>query len=282
MNILITGGSGFVGSYLIEKLKKKHNIINIDIKQPEKNKEFFIEKDIREDLNDLPEIDVIFHLAAQSSVFIGEKKPEETFSVNIDGTKNLLKFAEKRKIKNFIFFSSAAVYGNPEEIPLKEESPKNPINNYGKSKLDAEKECLKYKENFNITILRPFNIYGPGSNGVIDVIVEKIKNNETFFIEGDGSQTRDFIFIKDVVNACDFFIDKKGLFNLGTGKETSLNDIINKINAIMPIKTEKKDKRKNDIERSVADISKLIESGFKPKYDIQEGLGFYFNERSIL
>ena len=247
MKIIVTGGAGFVGSHLTELLiKNGHFPIIIDnlntgkfkyIKKfVDEGKADFIKLDIRNfnNLMKLPKCSAVIHLAAIASVIESIDNPSFVNDVNVNGTLNVLEFCRKKKIKKFIFTSSAAIFGN-NESKITESSPTVPTTVYGSSKLTGEQYCRIYSELFGITtiILRPFNIYGPRQNdtyaGVITKFLNRLKKNKPPIIFGTGKQTRDFIHAHDVARA--FFLalgynkTKFDVFNLGTGKSTSINTL---------------------------------------------------------
>ena len=247
MKIIVTGGAGFVGSHLTELLiKNGHFPIIIDnlntgkfkyIKKfVDEGKADFIKLDIRNfsKLMKLPKCSAVIHLAAIASVIESIDNPSFVNDVNVNGTLNVLEFCRKKKIKKFIFTSSAAIFGN-NESKITESSPTVPTTVYGSSKLTGEQYCRIYSELFGITtiILRPFNIYGPRQNdtyaGVITKFLNQLKKNKPPIIFGTGKQTRDFIHAHDVARA--FFLalhynkTKFDIFNLGTGKSTSINTL---------------------------------------------------------
>ena len=247
MKIIVTGGAGFVGSHLTELLiKNGHFPIIIDnlntgkfkyIKKfVDEGKADFIKLDIRNfsKLMKLPKCSAVIHLAAIASVIESIDNPSFVNDVNVNGTLNVLEFCRKKKIKKFIFTSSAAIFGN-NESKITESSPTVPTTVYGSSKLTGEQYCRIYSELFGITtiILRPFNIYGPRQNdtyaGVITKFLNRLKKNKPPIIFGTGKQTRDFIHVHDVARA--FFLAlrynkmKFDVFNLGTGKSTSINTL---------------------------------------------------------
>ena len=196
----------------------------------------FIKLDIRNfsKLMKLPKCSAVIHLAAIASVIESIDNPSFVNDVNVNGTLNVLEFCRKKKIKKFIFTSSAAIFGN-NESKITESSPTVPTTVYGSSKLTGEQYCRIYSELFGITtiILRPFNIYGPRQNdtyaGVITKFLNRLKKNKPPIIFGTGKQTRDFIHAHDVARA--FFLalgynkTKFDVFNLGTGKSTSINTL---------------------------------------------------------
>ncbi len=297
MKIFVTGGAGFIGSYLVNSLLKNGNIITIFDNFSNSDKKYissFIEKGIKVvegDITQLEEItnamkdhQIVIHLAAKISVEDSIKNPSETFQINVDGTKNVLSACERNHVKKLIVASSAAVYGegNPNS-KLIEKSRKKPISAYGKSKIMMEEEIIKNttKNKINYVILRFFNIYGIGQTpeyaGVITKFLEKIKNNTNLEIFGDGMQTRDFVSIQDVINSIHNSIshNKNGIFNIASGTGIT----IKKLAEIM-IKSSGKSlvihhlsSKKGDIRYSLADIS-LAKENFKysPQIELKKGI----------
>jgi len=256
MKIVVTGGAGFIGSHIvdeyinsgfevlvidnlsngkIENINKKARFEKVDLK--EKNK---IEKIIKE-FNP----DIINHHAYISSVSKSEKIKDKFLIEMLKNFLNLI-YPSKNLLKQFIFASSCAVYGegNP---PFKEDDILNPVNLYGLSKILIEKTLIYFskKYNFKYTILRYSNVYGPRQNsnsesGVISIFINQILNNKPLTIYGDGKNTRDFIYIKDVVKANILSLNKEGIFNIGTGKETSINELVEIFEKIINKKLKRK------------------------------------------
>ncbi len=279
MKILITGGAGFIGSNLAKELVKQNHEVTIldnlsngnlkNIKQI-KNKIKFIKGDIR-NLKLLKKafknIQAVSHQAALISVIDSIKNPELYKEVNIQGTKNVLEAAKFNNIKKVVFASSCAIYGNNKNLPLKESEMPKPESPYAETKIKAENLCKKY--NMKIICLRYFNIFGPNQNpnsqyaSVIPIFISKILKNQQPFIFGDGEQTRDFVFIKDIIKANIKALLNKNIkyetINIGSGKETSINQLITKINSILGknIKPIYKKERKGEIKKIYADITKL-------------------------
>ena len=243
-NFLITGGAGFVGSHLAAELVSKGNKITIlddlntgKINNLEKIKEKinFIKGDIR-DLDLLREIckdkDGVFHQAARASVQESFEKPDEYHDVNVKGTENVFTAAKEFGIK-VVYASSSSVYGNPIELPIREESAKNPINPYSQTKLDKEKLAIKFaKDGVKIIGLRYLNIFGEGQSkeyaGVIKLFLERIQQKLPPKINGDGLQARDFVYVGDVVSANILSMDSDvnhTFFNVGTGTKISILEI---------------------------------------------------------
>jgi len=293
-NFLITGGAGFVGSHLAEELIKKGNSVTIlddlntgKMKNLEKIKEKinFIKGDIR-DLNLLKEIskekDGIFHEAARASVQESFEKPEEYHDVNVKGTENVFTVAKEVGIK-VVYASSSSVYGNPKELPIKEESKKNPINPYAQTKLDKEKLAIKFsKEGLKVIGLRYLNIFGEGQSkeyaGVIKLFLERIQQKLPPKINGDGLQARDFVYVGDVVTANILSMESDvnhTFFNVGTGTKISILDI-----AKIMIKYSKLNIEpifgpplKGDVNVTLADISHIQNKlNWKPTVFLEEWL----------
>lgn len=292
MNILLTGGLGYIGSYLYNKLLE-NNIIVLDnfsnnlIK--EDNNILIIEGDIRDKKvidHIVSESDIIIHLAAQINVAKSIEYPIYDADNNINGTLNILEAARKYKIEHFIYISSAAVYGIPKYLPIDESHPTNPISPYGLSKLTGERYSILYHDLYEllVTCLRFFNVFGPGQmknsySGVITKFIENINNDNSPIIFGDGNQIRDFVYIGDVIEAILFVMGNNNaighIFNIGTGNMVMIKDLANII-----IKISNKDlcpkfenPIKGDINESYANITKARNIlGFEPKYSLEKGL----------
>ncbi|MEM3641819.1 MAG: GDP-mannose 4,6-dehydratase, partial [Candidatus Bathyarchaeia archaeon] len=215
------------------------------------------------------------------------ENPTLVNEVNTQGTINLLEACVKNNVKRFVYASTCAVYGEAKYLPINEEHPTNPLSPYGASKLAAEEYCKVFSKIYGLqTIcLRFFNVYGlrqPSGpyGGVITTFLESLKRNKPIIIYGDGNQTRDFLYVKDAVNACTLALTRKNCegktFNIGTGTKTSINelaqDMIKQANQSQ-VKIKHVDERKGDIRESYADIRKAEkELGFKPEFSIQDGL----------
>jgi len=216
-NFLITGGAGFVGSHLAEELLKKGNSVTIldnlitgkrsNLKKIE-DKINFIKGDIRDQKlleNICSHVDGIFHQAAKASVPESFDKPKEYHDVNVNGTENIFTQAKKYGIK-VIYASSSSVYGNPIELPINENANKNPINPYAQTKLDKERLAEKFsKKGLKVIGMRYFNIFGERQSkeyaGVVTLFLELIQKKIPPKINGDGLQSRDFVFVEDVIKA---------------------------------------------------------------------------------
>lgn len=283
MKILITGGAGFIGSFLTNELSKDHEVIIFDNASEKKLKTLppnakFIYGDLRENIffQNIPKVDVVYHLAAQTSVTFSLTNLNEDAEINILGTVNLVNWCMKNDIKKIIFISSASVYGNPKYLPIDEEHPTNPISPYGISKLTSEKYVSLIP---NHIILRLSNVYGGIGNqdAVISNFVKRIKNKSPLEVFGDGTYTRDFIHVKDVVSACLLALRYDGnekIFNVGSGKESSINEVAEIFKTLSPeINLTYNSPRIGDIKRSYFDISKITsEMKFTTTIDLRSGI----------
>jgi UDP-glucose 4-epimerase len=295
MKILVTGGAGFIGSHLVdaliekgykviiidnlstgkkENINKKAKFYKIDICSPKIGEIFKKEK---------PKI--VFHLAAQINVRKSIENPLMDAKTNILGSLNVLENCKKYKIKKIIFASSAGVYGEAKVFPTPEDHLVNPDSPYRIAKLTAENYLKFYKENFGLKFisLRFSNVYGPrqdskGEAGVVAIFIEKLLKGERPTIFGDGNQTRDFIFVEDAVSACLKAMEYKGkkeIFNIGTGIETSINELYKTISKLLKTKIKPKYAlpKPGDLKRSCLDISLAKrELSWEPKYNLENGL----------
>jgi len=293
MEILVTGGAGFIGKYLVKFLLGKGNDVTIfdNFSNSTKDSVTFlvdigakvIEGDItkpRDILDATKNQDIVIHLAAMISVSESISNPSETFRVNVDGTKNVLVACEKNQVKKLIVSSSAAVYGEGnQDVNLTEETKMNPISPYGESKVMMEEIIRQWKSSydFRYVILRFFNIYGIGQSseyaGVITKCLEKIKQKKSIEIFGDGLQTRDFVAVEDVINAIYNSMQSinSGTYNIASGKTITINELIDKMILLSGKKLEIKhvSAKKGEIRYSHADISKAKkEIEFSPKKNL--------------
>jgi len=325
MKILITGGAGFIGSHLTDRLiKENHKVVvldNLSTGKKENLTPHFFKKwgvnprakfykidvcspKIFEILKkEKPE--VIFHYAAQIDVRKSVEDPVQDAKTNILGSLNIIQnfisvnqHNNQRKsvfLKKFIFASTGgAIYGEAEIIPTPENYLAVPLSPYGIAKLTIEKYLNYYHKVFGLSYvsLRLANVYGPRQNskgeaGVVAIFCDKLLNNKKPIINGDGTQTRDFVFVDDVVEANLLALekDKVGLFNVGTGKETSVNEIFQKLKELMKIEIEPeyKEAKKGDLKRSCLDYSKIKkELGWQSRYSLDEGFKktiLYFSKK---
>ena len=297
MKILITGGAGFIGKYLVKYLLENgenvsilDNFSNSDKKSMslfEKNGVKIFEGDIT-DFNDVSKAiknqEIVIHLAAKISVLESIKNPAETFRINVNGTKNLLAICKNNNIKKVIIASSAAVYGEGDKkIKVKEEKKKNPISPYGESKMKMEEEIEKNNSSneMDYIILRFFNIYGIGQTseyaGVITKFLEKIKKNQSLTITGDGTQIRDFVSISDVICSINDAIgyNKSGIFNIASGNKITINELANLMIELSGKKLDIKNMadKQGEIKYSQANILLAKQKlGYVSKINLKEGI----------
>ena len=244
MRYVVTGGAGFIGSHITEKLVERSDIVTVIDNMntgKEKNLESvkgkinFIKADILDVdlLEDVTkDVDGVFHQAALASVQDSFDKPDEYHNVNVNGTKNILKLSKKYGFK-VVYASSSSVYGNPTRIPIKESDEKNPINPYAETKLKKEELAIRYSEmGVKVIGLRYFNVFGKGQSkeyaGVLKLFLERIRDELSPKINGDGTQFRDFVHVSDVVNANIMSMDSDvayGFFNVGTNTSITILDV---------------------------------------------------------
>lgn len=300
MKILITGGAGFIGRYIVESLLKNNTVTIYDNLEnsSEKSIKSLIESGacfVKGDILDFKLLkkssvgyDVIIHLAAKSDVIQSTIHPEITEKTNVEGTENVLKCCVENNIKKIVFASSAAVYGDSTEIPINEKSPTEPISPYGKSKLSAEVVIKKICEENDLkyVILRMFNVYGKGQNenysGVITKFMRNIANDEALAVHGDGKQTRDFVSIHDVVESFGIALkyERNGIYNIASGKSISVNELAKIIFDVFgKVEIKHLEKQKGDIQDSVADVSLTEkEIGFVAKRLLKEEISSIYHE----
>jgi nucleoside-diphosphate-sugar epimerase len=245
----VTGGAGFIGSHLTERLLDMGAAVtvydNFDDFYPGKEDNLTGSlgsqglKVVRGSILDtesmrkaMADARVVFHLAAQAGVRYGLAHPKKAHEVNVSGTLNVLNLAREFKVQKLIYASSSSVYGNPTKVPISEEHPLNPTNIYGASKLAGEKYCLAYHSSFGlpVTCLRYFSVYGPRGrpDQVLYEMASRIAAGNAPEIFGDGTQSRDFTFVSDIVEGtvlASLMADSVGeVFNLGYGAEFSMNE----------------------------------------------------------
>lgn len=289
-NVLITGGAGFIGSHVNDLLiENGYNVFVVDNLSSgfdsnlNKNSRFYnldINSPQLENLFQENKIDYIFHFAAQASVSFSTKYPTEDAKENILGSINVLKFAKKYGVKKFITSSTAAVYGVPEYLPVDEVHKTTCLSFYGLSKLTVE----KYVELFDVDfiIFRFANVYGPrqsahGEAGVVAIFADKMKDNQEISIHGDGEQTRDFVYVSDVAQACLRAIQseiKNEIINVSTNKSISVNKLFELMSKEYNYKKAPTytQERFGDIKHSVLDNKKCIKLlGFEPQTPLEKG-----------
>ncbi len=299
MKYIVTGGAGFIGSHLSEALfQNGHEVIIIDDLSSgnienishllDADNVSFIQGSIT-DLDFLQEhfsgADGVFHQAAFVSVPRSIENPFLNHSINNTGTLNVLLAAGDAGVRKVVFASSAAVYGNLPDLPKREDSKVDPQSPYAVAKLTGEYYCSLFASLYGLrtACLRYFNVYGPRQDphsdyaAVIPRFIHRVKQGQPPIIYGDGEQTRDFIFVKDVVrmNIRAMDSEAEGVFNVASGKETSVNQLAHIVLALsnnsMTPQYEKG--RQGEVKHSVADISKAKRNlGIAPEYDLSRGL----------
>lgn len=290
--IVITGGAGFIGSHLAREFAADHAVTVLDSlcagrRDALPDGATFHQGDIRDEQT-VTEVsadaDIIFHEAARVSVAESVENPQETHAVNTTGTLNVLE-AARRADARVVLASSAAMYGQPETVPLTEAAPKTPTSNYGLHKLTADHYARLYTDLYDLetVALRYFNVYGPGQQGgdyagVIEVFLEQALRDDPITVHGDGTQTRDFVHVADVVDANRraAVTDHVGeAYNVGTGTTVSIVDLAEIIKAATDSASEivHTDARAGDIQHSQADISRIqSDLGYEPAWTLEAGI----------
>ncbi|MEZ0536360.1 NAD-dependent epimerase/dehydratase family protein [Caldicellulosiruptoraceae bacterium PP1] len=293
MNILVTGGAGFIGSHIVDKLiELNHNVCVIDnlstgkIDNLNRNARFY-KDDLKNNLEYVFEenkFDAVIHQAAQTSVSRSMEDSKLDLESNILGTLNILNLCKKYNVKKIVYASSAAIYGTPQYLPIDETHPINPESFYGISKYTPEMYIKVFAQSYNIryVILRYANVYGPrqdpfGEGGVIAIFSERMINNKDVIIYGDGSQTRDFVYVEDVANANVLALEysENGVFNVSTDNSISINNLFKQMAILsdykkMPIYEKE---RLGDIKHSRLNNKEILKNLiWEPKYTIVEGL----------
>jgi UDP-glucose 4-epimerase len=295
MRILVTGGAGFIGSNLVDALISSENRVavidnfssgrqeNINLKAKYYKIDLSDEKEV-EKIFKLEEPEIVYHLAAQIDVRKSVENPVEDAKVNILNTLKLLNLCVRYNVRHFIFSSTGgAIYGDSEIIPTPEGTLEKPVSPYGCAKLAVEKYLIFYNKTYGLkfTALRYSNVYGPRQNpkgeaGVISIFLDKMIRNEAPSIFG-GIQTRDFVFVEDVVNANILALKdaKSSIYNVGTGRETDIIEVFNKLNKYFGNKFEPKyeEMKKGEQKRSCLSFDKIKKRlDWKPRTGIDSGL----------
>jgi len=303
--VLVTGGAGFIGSHLVDGLMSGgFDVVVLDDFSSGRRENLsvhfgkpnfcLVEGDVRDkaDVKKVLEgVDVVFHLAAIVNVDFSVKNPVVVNEVNVGGTLNVLRESLKAGVKRFVYASSCVVYGESVNLPINEEQPTNPMSPYGVSKLAAEYYCRVFYEVYGLetVCLRFFNVYGSRQvvgpySGVIMKFIDRLKRGEMPIVYGDGKQTRDFVFVTDVVDACLRVMRCKNcvgeMINVGSGVETTVNrlaDVLIELFGSCDVKPVFAEPRAGDIRRSCADLSKTKRLlGCSPKTSLREGLSTFF------
>jgi UDP-glucose 4-epimerase len=296
MKYIVTGGAGFIGSYIAEAVAESHEVFVIDnfLSGKSENINGFPDNVsvIRGSITNLSLLrdafrgaDGVFHLAAIASVARSVDDPLATHETNLTGTLNVLLAARDCGVRKVVFSSSSAVYGDEQSLPKRENMPPVPLSPYAVSKLAGEYYCKVFSELFGVKTvsLRYFNVFGPRQDqhseyaAVIPKFIARFMDNQPPVIFGDGMQTRDFVFIKDVVQANMLAMQSPatGTFNIGSGQKIDLNTLASMLAEIMKIKLHPihEKPRMGDIRDSVSDVSAAKKAfGFQSRYSLDEGL----------
>ena len=304
MKILVTGGGGFIGSHLVDLfIERKHSVTVLDnfstgkrSNLPQEHPQLqIIEGDIRNAATVFQAAagcDAIVHLAAVASVQASVDDPIGTHEVNLVGTVNLLEAAKQHSIKRFVFASSAAVYGNTEVMPVSEATTLSPLTPYAVDKLASEYYIDFYRRQHHLlpTVFRFFNIFGPRQDpsspysGVISIFMQRAINDQSMTVFGDGEQSRDFVYVADLVQLLANAVEKQKPYhlpmNVGNGLQTNLNQLLDLIREF----TEKKldvsyvESRAGDIKHSLADNRLVCEKmDYQNQYSVELGLRVTYN-----
>ena len=293
MRVLITGGAGFIGSHIAEYFNGKAEIRVLDNLRSGYRKNLdgidaeFIEGDIR-DRKTVAEairgVDYVFHLAAMVSVPESMFKIQECVDINVNGLLVVLEEAEKAGVKKLCFSTSAAIYGDNPVVPKIETMIPEPKSPYAITKLDGEYYCGMFTREGRLktACLRYFNVFGPRQDpksayaAAIPIFTAKAVANEDITIFGDGEQTRDFIYVKDIVSANVFMAmhDFTGVYNIAYGKRITINDLVKQIVDVTGSKSRVLHlaERPGDVKHSMAGVDKLKSTGFKPEYTFEIGM----------
>lgn len=298
MKAVVTGGAGFIGSNLVEELANRGTEVIIIDDLATGKMENITELLTRAEVNFVKgsvtnlelltgvfnDVDCVFHQAAIPSVQRSVEDPQVTNEVNVNGTLNVLFAAKECGVEKVVYASTAAVYGDTPELPKREDMKPNPKSPYAVSKLTGEQYCAVFGEVYGLktVCLRYFNVYGPKQDpaseyaAVIPLFITQVRANKPPIIYGDGEQTRDFAFVKDVVHANILASERgEGVFNIASGRRISLNELSHTIIGMIdkdlkPVYTEP---RKGDIKHSLADVSLAKgKLGYECEYSLEKGL----------
>lgn len=304
VRVLVTGGAGFIGSNLVISLVKEGCDVTVvddlsmgmmkNLKDVQ-GKIIFYKHDVCDhvfmhrvlDAN----FDYIYYLAAVASVVDSVERPYITHQVNQESVVNSLEYLRINHYfpKKFLFISSAAVYGNYPELPKKENGRVQPLTPYAVDKYASERFTIDYGTLYGLStvVVRFFNVFGPRQNpsspysGVLSIVTKCLLKSKKFIMYGDGSQTRDFVYVDDIVRALIFISKKKetcGVYNIGYGEQNKLLDVIRQYEKIAGkrLDIEFKDPRSGDIQESMADVTRLKKTGFVAKWGLENGLKKYW------
>jgi UDP-glucose 4-epimerase len=290
--VLVTGGAGFIGSHVVDALAESNEVRVLDDLSAgshthvHENAQLVV-GDVRDEATvreATTGVDVVFHQAAVVSVDRSVEAPAETQAVNVGGTLAVLEAARTENAR-VVLASSAALYGDPESVPVAESHPTEPRSPYGLEKRAVDSYARLYHDLYGLetVALRYFNVYGPRQSGgdyagVVSAFLEQTRAGGPLTVHGDGSQTRDFVHVADVVRANRLAATTGATgeaFNVGTGRSVSIRELAGLFQdlAEMPVSLDHVDAREGDVQRSRADISKATEVlGYEPRRNLRDGL----------
>lgn len=291
-DVLITGGTGFIGSHLASKLNTDNRNVTVLNRESDNKVDMFkniqaVFGDVtsKKSLPSFKQFDAVFHLAGIVSVSGSIENPQQTFSVNTVGTQNVLEQCRTDDIDYFFYLSSASIYGEPEELPISEEYSVQPTHPYAATKAAGENLVQGYGAAYNIetTIVRAFTVYGPGQkkDNLIPAVIKQAQTNNHIQL-GNIKPTRDFVHVTDLVRAIEALMaqekTKYDIYNVGSGQENSVRDVVKTILEELN-KTDLKiisegDGRSQDVEisRMVSDNTRIRNIGWEPEYDLRKGI----------
>jgi UDP-glucose 4-epimerase len=294
MKVLITGGAGFIGSHLAEYLRERAEVRILDNLRV-RNQRILDRRDIdvvQASILDsvalrgaVSGVDFVFHLAAMVGVQESMENPQECVKINVLGTLNVLQAAADAGVRKLVFASSAGIYGDDPPVPTPETAAPEPKSPYAITKLDGEYCCEMFEREgwLKTAALRFFNVFGPGQDptssyaAAVPAFLQRAMRGEPLTIFGDGEQSRDFIYVKDVVAALVFAAENselKGAFNCGYGQQTSINELVRRILVLTQSKSQPNylPERAGDVRHSCASTEKLRAFGWRPASSLEQGL----------
>ena len=290
MRALVTGGAGFIGSNLVDRLVAEgHEVTVLDDLSTGRRENLpegvnLVERDVSAAAELARDSDVVFHLAAQIDVRKSVTNPWYDLGINAGGMLAVLEGARESGAKVVFASTGGAIYGETEQVPTPEDAPQRPLAPYGMSKLAAEGYCGLYERLYGVrcTVLRFANVYGPrqdplGEGGVVAIFCGRILAGEEAVIFGDGRQTRDFVYVGDVVDACLAAAghDAFGPFNIGTGRETSVLELAAALREVTgrELAARHEAERAGEVRRSCLDVRRAAEElGWRPQTSLHDGL----------
>lgn len=299
MHVLVTGGAGFIGSHLVERLLAQGDRVRILDNLSSGRRERvdahgarveFVEGDLRDPgalAHAVAGVDLVFHLAAMVSVAESVERPQEAYAVNTAGTVSLLEAARRAGARRVVQASSCAVYGDTERLPVPESEPARPLSPYAATKLAAEQAGQLYAGLYGLetVALRFFNVYGPRQDpaspyaAVVPRFIARLRAGGQPTIYGDGGQSRDFVYVDDIVQALWVAASRPGLsgqvFNVGRGEQHSVLDLARQIADLLdtPLSPEFAPARAGEVRHSRADVERFAaQAGFRARYSLRDGL----------